>query len=255
MASTPTVTFDGTNINTFGAYLNADVEGWLDAPSQDYATASFVGAIGGVVSRYPTTAPRRLQLPIRVIATAIATRETYEQTLKAYLTKDVVVKLDDGTTAREITGRCVAIPLVPYKVPVTLVSDGSVVFVCSDPLWRATSNTTETINGTPNTCALGNAPVSDWVLTITATTNSITDITITLGPNTLTWTGTISAGQALVIDASAYTVKNNGVDALSTYGSGGFPAINPNDTPAVSATNASGSGTLGGSLVYKKRYW
>ena len=145
MASTPTVTFDGTNINTFGAYLNADVEGWLDAPSQDYATASFVGAIGGVVSRYPTTAPRRLRLPIRVIATAIATRETYEQSLKAYLTKDVVVKLDDGTTAREITGRCVAIPLVPYKVPVTLVSDGSIVFVCSDPPWRAPTSTTATI--------------------------------------------------------------------------------------------------------------
>lgn len=254
MASTPTVTFDGTNINTFGAYLNADVEGWLDAPSQDYATASFVGGIGGVVSRYPTTGPRRLRLPIRLYATAIATRETYEQSLKAYLSKDVVVKLDDGTTARQITGRCVGVSLMPYRVPVTLVSDGSVTFVCADPLWRATSDTTETINGTPNTLDLGNAPVSDWVLTITATTNSITDITITLGPNTLTWTGTILASKALVIDASAFTVKNDGVDALSTY-SGGFPAVNPNDTPAVSATKASGSGTIGGSLVYKKRYW
>lgn len=254
MASVPTVTFTGTNVNTFGVYLNADVEGWLGAPGQDYATASFVGGIGGVVSRYPTTGPRRLQLPIRLYADAVATRETYEQTLKAYLTKDVTVKLDDGTTAREITGRCVGVTLMPYRVPVSVVSDGVVAFVCADPLWRSTSSTNETINGTPNTLDLGNAPVSDWVLTITATTNSITDITITLGPNTLTWTGTIAAGQALVIDASDFTVENNAVDALATY-SGGFPAINPNDAPAVSATKGSGSGTLGGTLVYKKRYW
>ena len=254
MASVPTVTFTGTNVNTFGVYLNADVGGWLGAPAQEYATASFVGAIGGVVSRYPTTGPRRLQLPIRLYATTVATRETYEQTLKSYLTKDVTVQLDDGTTARTISGRCTGVTLTPYRVPVSVVSDGVVSFVCADPLWKATSDTTETINGTPNTCDLGNAPVSDWVLTITATTNSITDVTITLGANTLTWTGTIAAGQALVIDASDYTVENNAVSALTTY-AGGFPAVNPNDAPAVSAVKGSGSGTLGGSLVYRKRYW
>lgn len=253
MPSVPTLTFDGTNTSTFGVFLNQTPTGWLSAPELTVEEASFGGGVGGVLSRYATTRPRRLVLPIRCYASTVATRETYEQTLKGYLDKDVVVKLDDGTTAREITGRLTSITLTPYRVPVSLVSDGSLTFVCEDPHWRATSSTNETISGTPNTLDLGNAPVVDWVLTITATTNSITDITITLGPNTLTWTGTIAAGQALVIDASAFTVQNNGVDALATY-SGGFPQIHPKDAPAVSATKASGSGTLGGSLVYKKRY-
>jgi len=250
----PTLTLNGTDASTYGVWLRQPPTGWLGGASVTVPATTLAARVGGVLSRTNTVPPMRLELPITVYGTTVTLREGYEQTLLALLGRDIVVRLDDGATAKQITGRLIACPLTPYRIPLSLRSDGTMSFVCADPTWKSTSDTTETISGTPNALALGSAPVGDWVLTITATTNSITDITITLGPDTLTWTGTIAAGQALVISAAAFTVKNNGVDALSTY-SGGFPMILPEDAPSVSAVKGSGSGTLGGSLVYRRRWY
>jgi hypothetical protein len=250
----PTLYLNGTDASTFGVWLRQPPTGWLGGPAVSVVATDLPGRIGGVLSRTNGVPPRRLQLPITVYGTTISVREGYEQTLLALLGRDIVVRLDDGATAKQITGRLTSCPLTPYRMPLSLRSDGEMSFVCADPTWQATTDTTETISGTPNALDLGSAPVSDWVLTITATTNSITDVTVTFGPDTLTWTGTIAAGQALVISAAAFTVKNNGVDALATF-SGGFPVIRPQDTPSVSAVKGSGSGTLGGSLVYRRRWW
>ncbi len=249
-----TFSIGGTDASTYGVYISGEVDGWLDAPEMAIPEAQLAGWYGTVLSRYASVGSRVIRVPIRVIGTTVAARELNEQTLKANLNQSVAVILDDGSTARTITGRLRQVALRPFKRVTTTVSEGSLSFVCSSPFWKATSDTTETINGTPNALALGNAPVTSWVLTITATTNSITDVTITLGASTLTWTGTIAAGQALVIDSNDFTVENNAVDALATY-SGGFPALDPAATPSVSAVKGSGSGTLGGSLVYRKAYW
>jgi hypothetical protein len=254
MAVIPTLYLDGVDASTFGVWLRQPPTNWLGGAAVTAPTTGYAGRGGGVIGRYNSVAPMRLQLPITVYGTSASVREGYEQTLLAHLGEDVLVRLDDGATAKQITGRLVSAPLTPYRVPLSLRSDGTLTFVCADPTWQATTDTTETINGTPNALALGNAPVYDWVLTITATTNSITDVTITLGAYTLVWTGTIAAGQALVIDSGDFTVENNGVDALATY-SGGFPALLPNASPSVSAVKGSGSGTLGGSLVYRRRWW
>lgn len=254
MAVLPTLTLDGTDATTIGVWLRQPPTGWLGGPSVTYNAVPLAGRTGGVLSRYNTIPPTRLQLPVTVYATTVSAREGYEQTLLGSIGRDVVIRLDDGATAKQITGRLVSAPLTPYRMPLSLRSDGVLTFVCPDARWKSTTDTTETISGTPNACALGNAPVDDWILTITATTNSITDITVTLGAYTLVWTGTIAAGQALVIDAAAYTVKNNGVNAITTY-TGGFPALIPSASPSVSAVKASGSGTLGGSLVYRRRWW
>lgn len=253
MATIPTITFGGTDINTFGVYLVPGDTGWLDAPQLDVPVTTLGGRHGGVVGRYATVKPRTLVLPVIVTGATLTLLRGYEATLKGYLNDDVLVRINDGVNAYENYGRLVGITLAPYRVPVSPRSDGRLTFVCADPYWRATSDTTETINGTPNTLALGDAPVSDWVLTITATGGTVIDVTITLGAYTLTWTGTIADTKALVISAAAFTVQNDGVNAISTY-SGGFPAMDPDDTPAVSAVKSSGTGTLGGSLVYRKRY-
>jgi hypothetical protein len=253
VAVIPTITFGGTDINTFGVYLATGDSGWLSAPDLEVPVIALGGRHGAVVGRYATVKPRTLVLPVIVTGATLTLLRGYEATLKAYLNTDVLVRINDGVNAYENYGRLTSISLSPYRVPVSPRSDGRLTFVMADPYWRATSDTTEAIDGTPNTLALGGAPVSDWVLTITATGGTVIDVTITLGAYTLVWTGTIADTKALVISAAAFTVKNDGATAISTY-SGGFPVLDPTAAPAVSAVKASGTGTLGGSLVYRKRY-
>lgn len=245
---------DGTDASSYGVWHSGAPDGWLDSPELSVPSANLVGGYGGVLSRYAEVGPRRLRIPIRVLGTSTSNRRANEATLKAKVNRTITVQIDDGTTARTATGRLLRVPLKPVGQLASTVSDGALELLCEDPFWKATSDTTETINGTPNSIDLGTAPVSDWVLTITATGGSVIDVTITLGPFTLVWTGTIATTKALVIDASAFTVKNDGVTAYSTY-SGYFPAIDPADSPSVSAVKGSGAGTLGGSLVFRKRDW
>ncbi len=64
----------------------------------------------------------------------------------------------------------------------------------------------------------GNATVRNAVITITAAGSSITQLTLTKsGETDLKYVGTIAAGQSLVIDCGAYTVKNNGVDDYANF--------------------------------------
>lgn len=73
-----------------------------------------------------------------------------------------------------------------------------------------------TLDTSPKTLAIpnaGNAPVINAILTLTAAGSPITAVTITGGGADLTWTGTLAAGTALVIDAGARSVKNAGADA------------------------------------------
>jgi hypothetical protein len=84
-----------------------------------------------------------------------------------------------------------------------------------------------TLNTSPKVMTInnaGNAPVYNAVLTLTAGAANITAVTIANAAtgyvSSVTYTGTVTAGQALVLDAGAWTVKNNGVDAYAgiTYG-------------------------------------
>lgn len=57
----------------------------------------------------------------------------------------------------------------------------------------------------------------------------ITNPSIVLGSSTLSWTGTVPAGQVLKIDTGSLEVTLNGANALATY-SGGFPKLQPGAT-------------------------
>ncbi len=89
--------------------------------------------------------------------------------------------------------------------------------------WRASSATTSsnTLDTSPKTIALGNsgnAVVRDCVITITPKTSDITALTVAIsGTAEWTFSGTIVAGKSLVVDCGARTVRNDGVDAYSSW--------------------------------------
>jgi hypothetical protein len=64
----------------------------------------------------------------------------------------------------------------------------------------------------------GNTTVFDPIITVTAIGANITALLITkTGETALNYAGTITAGQALVIDCGAYTVKNNGTADYANF--------------------------------------
>jgi predicted phage tail component-like protein len=65
-------------------------------------------------------------------------------------------------------------------------------------------------------------------------TGPVTNPSVTVGSDTLTWTGTVGAGDTLVIDTEYMTVKFNGSNAIANY-SGGFPKLQPGDTTVTAA--------------------
>lgn len=73
-------------------------------------------------------------------------------------------------------------------------------------------------------------------------TGTVTNPSVTIGGQTLTYTGTLGSSDKLVIDTETMTVKFNGVNALANY-SGGFPKLQPGDTEVIAAS--------GGTTVFK----
>lgn len=125
--------------------------------------------------------------------------------------------------------------------------------------WRSVTATTITSSLTANATTsvavstVGEEEVRDARLTITAT-SVITIVTIALssvsGIHAFTYTGTIAAGQKLIIDCGAMTVQNNGADAYSgfalsaTHTAPGWLTLATSTVNYVSVTLVGGGGTL-----------
>jgi len=72
----------------------------------------------------------------------------------------------------------------------------------------------------------------------------VTNPSVTVGGQTLSYTGSLAAGDKVVIDTEKMTVTFNGVNALGSY-SGGFPKLQPGDTEVTAAA--------GGTTTWKWR--
>lgn len=91
-----------------------------------------------------------------------------------------------------------------------------------DGLYFDEGSTTTTLNTSPKTATVnngGNAAVEDAIITVTAGSAAITALKIErkIGATIyeqLEFSGTIAAGNSLVIDVGAWSVLNNGVDAF-----------------------------------------
>jgi len=75
-------------------------------------------------------------------------------------------------------------------------------------------------------------------------TGPVTNPSIVIGTDTLTWTGTVEEGETLVIDTETMTVGLDGVNAIADY-TGGFPKLQPGETAVTAAS--------GGATVFRWR--
>ena len=76
-----------------------------------------------------------------------------------------------------------------------------------------------------------------------------TNPALTVGPDVLTWIGSLSSADTLAIDTEIMTVTFNGADALDKY-SGGFPQLAPR-----SYTNVQLSGAERAIIKYRERWY
>lgn len=251
------LTLDGTDLSTKGIHASGVPSDWRSPPRFNrisHRVPTSPRGYGAVVADIPA---RRLRIPFSVTDSALSLT-TIRAAEDWLLTKQgSLVSLQvaaSGISTRIIRGYLDEVRITPKATWETPGSSLEIELTCDDATWKATSNTSESINGTPNALSLGTAPVADWVLTITATGGSLVGVTVTLGGDTLVFTGTIASGKSLVVNSEACTVLNDGVNAFAEW-SGGFPILLPAGAPAVSAVKGSGAGTLGGSLVYPQAFW
>lgn len=121
---------------------------------------------------------------------------------------------------------------------------------------------TATITASPSAQTItngGNLPVTDAVITITAGSGNLVNPVLTGGGMDLRWTGTINAGDALVIDCGALSVQDDGVDAYSGFARGSGHTVEDwcYLAPGATALSLAVSGTLTGaswSVSFRERW-
>ena len=254
-----TVYLNGTDLSSHKIAIFEPTESWRSGPSISRAIVGVPGRLKSYLSRLDQVGSRTFELPFTMVTTTVTERQTEEDWLKQYLRQSVTFKFDDGVTARELVGTLTAVRLVPIVHANNIQMKGSLTLVCPYAAWQATSDTTlGSLGNSDTTIVLGNAPCEDWSLAITVSGGSdprTITVTIKNGSGTtlytLAWTGTIGAN-TLTISALLGSVKNNTTDTTSAY-TGGFPVIDPKDSPTIRV--ASSSGTATGVLTHRKRYY
>jgi hypothetical protein len=212
-------------ISKFGTTTIAQVEPVHDLSLP--AKAQGVETIGAAIDEWgsgvaPIATPYRITVRGEEYANTKATLGTKFYALRSLVgTRDKLYRTPDSTSSQEwVYARLINMSAsrdghsqlaVPY----------SMTFAIFGPVWNGTSHTTTAALGTePSTVVAvyngGNAPVRTPIITITASTNDITSVTIAAnGESSISWAGTLASGNDLVIDCGAGTVRNDGADAYS----------------------------------------
>lgn len=125
----------------------------------------------------------------------------------------------DGGT-EWIWARCIAVRGRRQR-GMYLHQDWEFQFLALSPTWNGTAHDDDTtLNSSPKALTVtngGDAVVRNAVITVTAGGANITALTIAAGSAEISYSGTITAGQALVIDCGALTVKNNGTGDYANF--------------------------------------
>jgi hypothetical protein len=255
-----THSLNGTDLATHKIYVSGNSETWHSSPKFARAAASSPGRLRRYFAALDAASARPFVFPFGINAFNVTDRQTEADWIKGFLRQSVTYQYSDGVTTRQLVGIMTDVSLTPVGGQANAtVLRGTFTIDPEEPLWRATSDTVLGPLGNSDTpIVLGNAPCEDWVLAITVSGGSdprTFTITIKNGGgttlHTLTWTGSLSSN-TLTISALAQSVKNNVTDAIATF-SGGFPVLDPKDSPTIRVVASSGTAT--GSLTHRKRYY
>lgn len=118
---------------------------------------------------------------------------------------------DDQTT----TARLLSVNLSTGRTP-RVLEEMTLNFEAASPYWRGQSRSANRSGSTIAATNSGNAPVRDATLTVVGAVTA--SVTVTATGMNWTWTGTLSAGQTLVV--SGNTVTANGQPATVTINEG-----------------------------------
>lgn len=99
----------------------------------------------------------------------------------------------------------------------------------ADPFWYSTEEHSVTGSGILTNNGTFETPL------IIEITGVVTNPSVVVGGQTLTYTDTVPAGKKLIIDTGNQTVKLNGVNALANY-NGVFPTLQPGNTSVTAAS-------------------
>ncbi len=247
--------FGGTSIGV-GTYLTlTPIEELSVGPDQ---TVSGIMTLpgGGVydalgTAQHDAQLPRVFEVPIFLAATTAALLETAVDALNAWAGKhDKLWVQNAGATLARWRYAIIDVDMRLTSPAQTSIT-GKCTFTCATPGWHGAASNTGAIplDTNPHNVSwtnAGNRPVDNAIITFTAGASNITAATfIVTGVTSFTWTGTLVATKALVIDCGARTVLNDGVDARSGLTRNAAHTINPWLRLAASASTTMAVGFTG----------
>jgi phage-related protein len=242
---------------TWGFVLES-APAWLDSPPYDTPAAQVLKRGGLRVLDNPRAGARQLTIRGTIRGTTAADARTKADAFKLALSKRIGAKfVFDDILTRYVMARLQSFRIPPYG-PSMLQKDLSVEasFLAHDPYSYETSTVGPvTLDGTSGAHqTLGTGP-SRPVITLTgAQTNptlNLWDTTSLISLGTMQFTLTMIAGDVLVIDCDAKTVKLNGVNRLDALTGGDFLVFDPL-TDASPSIQLLGGGA--GTYTYRKSW-
>lgn len=259
-----TLTIDGQDASAYGVYPSGTFN-YLGAPAVEVPMFSLGGGVRSVRSRVPNYSARDLPIPVAASldALTVSARKTALSWLNGFLGKDVVVTLNDGTTtAREITGTVLEVPMMPEKTLANPTARGTFRLRCADPSWRRIGTPPLALSTSRIAIPMGTAPIEEWVLELMSSAGTITNVVATIRDRggatvaTLTYTGSITTSQHLEVDSGLGTVRLESAGSFTNVMSawtGGLPLLDP--TLGLTVQLSSSAGTPTGVLRATIRDW
>ncbi len=247
--------FGGTAVGA-GTYLALTPWDELSV-GPDQTVSGIVTLPGGGVydalgtAQHDAQLPRVFEAPIFLAATTAALLETAVDAINAWAGKhDKLWAQNAGATLARWRYAIIDVDLKLTSPAQTSIT-GRCIFTSPQPGWNGAASSTGDIplDTNPHNVSwtnAGNRAVDNAIITLTAGANNITAVTfIVAGVSSITWTGTLVATTALVIDCGARTVLNNGVDARSGLTRNVAHTINPWLRLAASASTTVSVGFTG----------
>lgn len=236
--------------------------GWLDNPPRTTPAAQIIKRGGSRPVDNPRDQKRPITLKGTIIGTSAQDARDKADALKLALSRNIGAQLTfDDLLTRYIVARCEAFSVVPFGASM-LQRKLSVVatMMAYDPFSYATALTGPiTLDATAaNHQAIGTAP-SRPIITLTgAQTNPVLNLWDTTGTvllGSIALTVVMIAGDTLVIDCDAKTIKLNGVNRLDLLTTGDFFVFDAlvDASPSIQyASGGAGAGT--GSFTWRKAW-